>query len=320
MDEWQQPIKLYQTATDESTSRLHIEIIGDDTALVDALTVIAFWQVLQDMGVSKKAVVRVNSLGNSESQTMIRRSLTEYYQSLRSHLCTRCQEAFGKNPILLLNCLSENCQPYRSTAPQPIEHLTDESRTHLMLLLEYLDGADVPYDLAPHLVLEDPYATETVVTIETKTKTPVILAYGGRYDQVISQIDGPHTPAFGATINLEQLARVVGSKPTLTTAHTSPQILIIQLGRRARKKAIPLLINLGNQGLAVTMALGRESLRGQLKSAATMNVDVALIIGEREALDDSVIIRTMQDNTQETYPIDEVERIIEQKLAELADE
>ena len=66
------------------------------------------------------------------------------------------------------------------------------------------------------------------------------------------------------------------------------------------------------------MALGKESLKSQLRSANKMGAKLALIVGEREALDGTVMIRNMLDSTQETVDFEDVETAIEKKLEELA--
>jgi histidyl-tRNA synthetase len=332
MKTWPQPVKLYtfaqlfrydrpQKGRYRQHTQLSVEVLGDEAPLTDAMTILALWQILQDLGLDQIAVIELNSIGDFECRAKIREALRDYYKPILSHLCNNCQERYQKNPFRLLDCKEPECLQYRESAPAIIDNICDDCRAHFMLVLEYLDEANVPYDLNPYLVRGLDYYTRTVFEIRDRADTArqASLGGGGRYDGLVEQLGGPATPAFGFGLGIDRLVDKMIEREIEVSDTLGTEILVIQLGNRAKKKAIPLLVSLGKKGLAASMALGKESLKSQLKSASKMGAKLALIVGEREALDGTIIVRNMTDSTQETIDFDDVEEVIEKKLLEIDD-
>lgn len=331
MRTWSQPVKLYsfvqnfrydrpQKGRYRQHTQLNAEVFGDETPLTDAMTLLALWQVIQDLHLDDQLVIELNSIGDKVCRGHIRAALKSYYEPIVSHLCKQCQERFHTNPLRLLDCKEAECQQYREAAPATIDSLCTECRNHFMLVLEYLDEAGVPYDLNHYLVRGLDYYTRTTFEIRHRDdpSRQAVLGGGGRYDDLVEALGGPATPAFGFGLGVERIVEKLIERGIEVQPLLGTEILVIQLGDRAKKKAIPLLVSLSKKGLAASMALGKESLKSQLRSADKMGAKLALIVGEREAIDGTIIVRNMFDGTQDTVAFDDVEQVIERKLAELA--
>ena len=61
-----------------------------------------------------------------------------------------------------------------------------------------------------------------------------------------------------------------------------------------------LFAELEKSGILVAESFGRGSLKTQLRNANKLGVDIALIVGQKEALDETVIVKNMVAGTQET--------------------
>lgn len=330
MHTWPQPVKLYslvqnfrydrpQKGRYRQHTQVNVEVLGDATPLTDAMTLLALWQILQDVQLSNKLVIELNSIGDKNCCKKITEKLRKYFKSILPYLCLNCQERYETNPLRLLDCKEKECQKYRQSAPPIIDSLCADCREHFMLVLEYLDAAGVPYDLNPYLVRGLDYYTRTVFEIRDKkdTERQSSIVSGGRYDELVKTLGGKSTPAFGFGIGMERLIDKLQESKINIPDEAGTEILIIQLGKRAKKQAIPLLVDLAKKGQAVSMALGKESLKSQLKSANKMGAKLALIIGEREALDGTIICRNMVDSSQETVDAEDIVSVIEKKLAEI---
>lgn len=333
MHTWPQPVKLYslgqifrydrpQKGRYRQFNQLNVEVLGDQSPLTDAMTILVLWQLLQDLGLDKDAVIELNSLGDASSHEAINQGLREYFQPLLEKLSPLSQERFKSNPLRILDSKAPEDQPILEQAPQIVDFLNDASRSHFMTVLEYLDEAGVPYDLNPFLVRGLDYYTHTVFEIRDRTdeRRQAVLAAGGRYDGLVEVLGGSSTPAFGFGMGIERIVQKMQEKNLPVQPELGTEILIIQLGDRAKKKAIPLLVSLSKQGLAVSMALGKESLKSQLRSADRMGAKLALIVGEREALDGTIIVRNMYDSTQETVDFDDVAKVVAKRLDEMKDD
>ncbi|MBI4185583.1 histidine--tRNA ligase [Candidatus Berkelbacteria bacterium] len=331
MHTWPQPVKLFsfmpmfrydrpQKGRYRQHTQLDVEVLGDEAPLTDAMTILVLWQLLQDLGLDTDAVIELNSLGDSASHDAINQGLRTYFQPHLTSLSALSQERFKTNPLRILDSKDSEDQPFLEKAPQIVDFLNETSRTHFMTVLEYLDEAGVPYDLNPFLVRGLDYYTHTVFEIRDRTddRRQASLASGGRYDQLVEQLGGQATPAFGFGMGIERIVAKMIEKHLPADPEPGTEILIIQLGDRAKKKAIPLLVSLSKRGLAISMALGKESLKSQLRSADHMGAKLALIVGEREAIDGTIIVRNMHDSTQETIDFSDIERVVDTRLADLA--
>jgi histidyl-tRNA synthetase len=85
-----------------------------------------------------------------------------------------------------------------------------------------------------------------------------------------------------------------------------PRIFIAQLGNLAKKKSLKLFANLEKEGILLAESFGRGSLKSQLRTANKLGVEMTIIIGQKEALDETVIIKNMVTGTQETIPQEKV--------------
>ena len=315
-----------------------LELIGDADAVADAEIINVFYRFLLDWRLDD-AVVEVNSVGCPSCRPAYRAQLAQYYRSKVRGLCRDCKERFRMNPLRLLDCTEEKCVMTKKSAPQILDRLCEACRNHLKLLLEFLEELSVPYVLNPHLVRGLDYYTRTVFEAflpatekagsptaagapEEGGKVPranesgqshppsknLAIVSGGRYDGLIELVGGRPTPAAGGAMGLERLAQVIRERLTKVPEPAKPKVFLVQLGDLAKKKSFRIMEDLRRAGIAMSESLGRDSIRSQLKIADRLGAEFAIIIGQKEALDDTAIVREMSSGIQETIPR---ERLIE---------
>lgn len=292
------------------------EILGSDNSASDTILIMLMWQILQKLGLTDNMIIDINSIGCKVCRPIIKRKITEYYKRVNEYLCADCQERLKKNPLRLLDCKQEQCQTFIAEAPQIVDNLCNECQTHFRQILESLDDLNIPYNLNPQLVRGLDYYTRTVFEVrdEKDEKRQAVLGGGGRYDGLIEQLGGHPTPALGFALGYERLVEKMKEREIQPPAIPGPQVLIIQLGDKAQKKCLPLMANLNQAGFAVTCIPGKESLRAQLRMADRLKIPIALIIGQREAFDDTAILRDMREGVQETVDLKRIEQILAKKL------
>ena len=327
MHTWPQPVKLFlfgpmfrydrpQKGRYRQLHQFGVEVLGDAEPMTDALVILLLWQIFQDLNLSDLTVVELNSIGDKVCRPKIKKALTAYYKPHLSELCSDCQRRFQTNPLRLLDCKHEQCQPLKKNAPATVDNLCAACRTHFMTLLEYLDGAGIRYDLNPFLVRGLDYYTRTVFEVRDRNDEgrQASLAGGGRYDDLVELYDGPATPAMGFGLGIDRVIEKLQEKGIEAPIARGTDVLIIQLGDKARRAALPMVVKLGQLGIAASAALGKESLKAQLRSADKMNAKIALIIGQRESIDGTIIVRDMRDGTQETIDAEKMEKFVQEKL------
>jgi histidyl-tRNA synthetase len=86
---------------------------------------------------------------------------------------------------------------------------------------------------------------------------------------------------------------------TKAIAEPAPKVFLVQLGNAGKKKSLKLFENLRQAGISAAESLSRDSIKAQLKIADYLKVKLALILGQQEALEGTVIIRDMATGVQE---------------------
>ena len=161
------------------------------------------------------------------------------------------------------------------------------------------------------------YYTKTVFEIFTEGDPDLnfALAGGGRYDYLIEMLGGKATSAVGAAIGIERVIEVLKKRELCTNHKIKEKIFLIHIGDLAKKKSLSLVESLREAHINVIESLGKESMDAQMKVANKLQAPLALIFGQKEAYEESIIIRDMKTGAQEIVPLAKVADMIRKKLA-----
>jgi histidyl-tRNA synthetase len=261
-------------------------------------------------------MIDINSIGDKHCRPKIRKVLTQYFSKFKKNLCDDCQRRLETNPFRLLDCKEASCQPIKAGAPQIIDLLDDDCKKHFQIVLEYLDELDIPYDLNRYLVRGLDYYTKTVFELrEIKDdRRQSSIGGGGRYDELIELFGGPNTPAVGLGLGLDRIIDILKENNIPITPLETPDVCVIQLGDIARRFALTTIKNITRAGYNIITAPGKDSLKGQMRLANKVKAKLAIIIGQKEALDKTVIIKNLDDGSQETVTEKQLLKKLESKL------
>lgn len=326
-----QPVKIYSSGSvfrggkikeDEKRefSQVQIDAIGGSKPALDAEIIQIFWELLSRLGF-ENVVVQINSIGCPECRREYKDMLIDFYRPNSSKLCSSCKKMLKKNPMRLLNCKEEKCLRLSNNAPQMFDNLCEVCHDHFKGILEILDELDIVHSLNPKLVRDYGYYTRTVFEIwpgDNDKFHDKILASGGRHDSLVEMLGGRSTSAVGGCLELDQVVmsmKELGIKPY--ELHV-PSVYLAQLGELAKKKAFTIFQSLCNAGVDVYESFGRDSLRSQIKQAGKLNAKIMLILGQKEALDGSIIVRDLSTGIQEV--IDQQNLISELRKRLIKDE
>jgi len=298
------------------------EVFGEENPVVDAQIIQILYNILRELKL-KNLIIEINSIGDSQCRPYYKKLLVSYFKSRQISLCTDCRRRLRENPLRILDCKEEKCQRIIAGAPQMINHLCEECHKHFKEVLEFLDEINLPYRLNPYLVRGLDYYTKTVFEIfsevsqkEGSSELVVrnALAGGGRYDALVKLLGGKDTLASGGAAGIERIIALLKEKPIRFKEMLEPQIYLAQLGNLAKRKSLKLVENFRLGKIPIGESLGRDSLKAQLKMADKMKVKYALILGQKEALEGTIIIRDMASGGQETVKLEKVVREMKKML------
>ncbi len=298
------------------------ETLGVRDAAVDAELIVVAYNFLRDLGIESN--VFVNSIGTPADRERYIVELVGYLRSKRSYLSDESKKRITKNPLRILDSKDENDQIVIEDAPQIIDWLSDDSKNHFMKVLEYLDEADVPYVLKPTLVRGLDYYTDTVFELfatDEKIKTKLALGGGGRYDLLVEQLGGQPTAGSGFSIGLERVLLALEEKnrrtedePEEDALPTGPSLYFAHLGEQARKRGLGIIESLRREGVTLRHNFGKSSLKSQLELADKFKATHAVILGQKELQDNTIIIRDMSSGIQEIIDQKKLKKEIEKIL------
>lgn len=291
------------------------EAFGEQDAIVDAQMIQMAWRIVFHLGI-KNVTVHVNSIGCPQCRKLYRNLLMSYFESKRQKLCIDCKKRLEVNPLRILDCKEDKCAQVGQNAPQSVDHLCEDCRAHFKDLLEYLDELEIPFEIDPNLVRGLDYYTKTVFELfagptEEGAKKNA-LGGGGRYDGLVKLLGGEDTPAVGFAIGMDRVVNEMKKTGAKTYQPPRPRVFLAQLGSFAKRKSLRMFESLERSGIVVAESFGRGSLKSQLKIADRLKVELTLILGQKEAIDGTVIVKEMSSGVQEIVTaeklIDEVKK------------
>lgn len=332
---WPQPVKLYtygplfryenpQAGRFRQFHQIDFEVFGEQSPAIDAQIIQIFYTVLKELKFGH-LIVEVNSIGDVQCRPYYKKVLANYLRPRQNALCQNCKRRMKENPLRTLDCKDEKCQRVKLQAPQIIDHLCEGCKAHFKSLLEFLDEADLPYHLDPYLVRGLDYYTKTVFEIFTDKQIQPeeggetvlqrsALVGGGRYDNLVKILGGKDVPASGAAAGVERIVALMKERGLPPAQIPGPRVFLAQLGDLPKKKTLKLLEELRKAKINIGESLGRDSLRTQLAKADKLGVEYTLILGQREILDGTIVLRKMDTGEQETVRMEKVADELKQRL------
>lgn len=299
-------------------SQIGFEVIGGpNDPLYDAQLILIATLFLSEIGV-RQPTLRMSSIGCKVCKPLYRKQLQAFYKNYEKELCVDCERRFKTNPLRLFDCKRESCAPLKEKAPNLLDKLCATCRAHFCGALEYLDELQIPYALDPQLVRGLDYYSRTVFEVGIEGEAGIVgsVLGGGRYDYLLETLGGHLTPAVGWALGIERLVAVLKAQEVTVLPKALRRVFVVHAGDSAKKKALALVRDLWNRGVPVSEALTKGSLRAQLKTADKEGVRLALIIGQKEIYENSVILRDMQTGLQENVGIDTIVEEIRKRWRE----
>lgn len=293
------------------------EVLGADEPIVDAQLILIAREFFRELGID--VTVQINSIGTPSSRQAYLTELVSYFRTHRSKLSEDDKRRLQKNPLRLLDSKDEAIQELLAGAPQILDWIDDESKNHFMRVLEFLDEVEVPYVLNPLLVRGLDYYSRTVFEFwqadDDGSKAQNALGGGGRYDSLIEQLGGDReTPACGFAIGMERVARILQRREHPPEPRVKPVVFFAQLGDAARRVGLKMFEDFRKAGIPVAEASGKNALKAQLEVANKLDVKLTIILGQKEVLDETVIIRDMESGAQEIVDAKKIVSIVQKKL------
>lgn len=288
---------------------LSLQIYGVPKSIAEAILIQTTRALTIDLGYETH-VVRINSLGDRDSSTRYTRELTNYLKKRLDDLPPTARELMKVHVSEALLHLIEKGHELAYRCPSPLEHLSDLSRKHFREIVEYLDMSDTPYEIDPKLIGHHQCYSDALFAIDITDADGVNLPHqplhirGGRYSEFVYRHTKRDIPAAGAVVILKEKKAPIRTPRTQRGA--LPSVYVVQLGFGPKIASLILIDSLRRASVPVLQNLTCDSLSKQLRDAEAKGVKYTLIIGQKEYVEGTVILRDMEARSQEHVPLTSV--------------
>jgi histidyl-tRNA synthetase len=288
---------------------LALHIFGVEKSIAEAILIQTTRSLATDLGFTNTSV-RINSLGDRESITRFNRELNTYLKKRLEDMPPTARELMKEHPFVALMHLLEKEHELGYKCPNPMEYLSDQSRKHFREVVEYLDMSETPYEIDPKFLGHHECYSDTIFTLDTldeddlRVSDAPLSVRGGRYTAFTEKFLKRPLGATSAVVTLKE-KKAPQRTPRASLPKHAP-IYVVQLGFGPKIRSLLLVDELRRAGIAVKQNLASDSLSAQLRAAEAGNAAYTIIIGQKEYVDGTAILRDMTGRNQESVPLPEV--------------
>jgi histidyl-tRNA synthetase len=298
----------YKRMERKKTNTYTLHFIGSTSGIAEATLIRAALSILSEEG-CKNLRVDINCLGDKESIHLYERELTNYVRKFGVEFSEEFKQSVKEDVFNLFRLGTPEAISLREIAPSAITFLSPQSRIYFKEVLEYIEALGIEFRLTPELVGERNQSSHTIFAIkDTEDKEENTLAIGYRYSRLGRYLGlRKEIPMTGVTV-FASSEKDNGGK--IYKDLPKPKFYLVQLGREAKIKTLCLIESLREHSIPVHHFLGRDKLTTQLSNADNLRVSHLIIIGQKEALDNTATVRNISTRAQDTINLVDLPRYL----------
>lgn len=271
-----------------------VEVFGTQNPSADAEVIALINGLFEVLGLSKIRL-EINSIGCPKCRSKYHEKLREYFSQYKDKLCDTCLGRLERNPMRIIDCKSPVCSEIAKDAPKMIDFLCEECSDHFEKVKSYLDIAGVKYEVNPTIVRGLDYYTKTVFEfVSDNIGAQGTVCGGGRYDGLIEELGGQHTPSLGCAMGIERLLLLMESSGVEIPKPETCDLYIASMGDRASLKAFALTEDVRKSGFSAQCDIVGRGLRPQMKFADKIGAKFSLVIGDNEIDENKAEVKNME--------------------------
>ena len=282
--------------------QIDVELIGVAQPLGDVEAIALGAEILDALGILKRTVLELNTLGDTASRAAYRAALVVYYEGHKGSLSEDSLRRLEVNPLRILDSKDDGDKRVNAEAPAFEAYLTPEARDFFAKVRAGLDALGITYQLNSRLVRGLDYYCHTAfefVTTDLGAQGTVL--GGGRYDGLMGIMGGPETPGIGWAAGIERLALLIDEP-----AGPQRPIVIVPLGEAGEAAGLTIAQSLRRAGFSVDLGYS-GNLSRRMKRADKLNARAAIILGDNELARQVAALRDFDSGEQVEVPLSELE-------------
>lgn len=284
-----------------------VEMIGSESPLVEAELITLITKIIGKLGL-KDIEVHINSIGCPKCRAEYNKALLAYLKTYENQLCGTCKERMEKNPLRIIDCKVDSCKEIVKDAPRTVDYLCEDCAAHFSQLKSLLESLGIEYSVDTGIVRGLDYYTRTV--FEFVNKDGFTLCGGGRYDNLVKEIDGKQDiPAAGFGMGIERIIYFLGLEGIEIASPEKPDIYVGILGD-VSAEAYKIVTDLREKGFTAETDYFGKSLKAQMKYANKCGARYTVIIGEEELKNSQVKVKNMETGDEISCSLNDIAEVI----------
>ncbi len=282
-----------------------VECFGTASPAADAEVISLGYEIFGFLGV-EDIHLEINSIGCPECRKNYHTALKSYFESKKEELCPTCLERLDKNPMRILDCKSPVCSQIAQDAPVVIDYLCSDCADHFSKVQAYLDEMLIPYEINPQIVRGLDYYTRTVFEfVSDSIGAQGTVCGGGRYDGLIEELGGAHTPSLGFGMGIERLMLLLEAQGIKLPDAKRCDLYIAPIGDSASLVAARLVQNLRQGGISAQFDVVGRSVKAQMKYANKLGAKFTVVLGDDDIASNKVNVKNMDNGEIEIMNLDD---------------
>lgn len=281
--------------------QINMEVIGTKSISQDVQLITMLDRFFHEKLKLNNYSLQINFLGTSEDRQQYLKELKSFL-SKADGICKTCAERADRNPLRIFDCKNEACQKIYQKAPHIVDHLSEESHQEWEQLKQELTLLSVSFVYNPNLVRGLDYYNKTVFEFASENLgAQNAFCGGGRYDQLVKELGSRHDyPSIGAAIGIERLMMLLEPmRDSLAIPQPKPLVVLMPLAEAQQPLALLVADTLHAAGQEADTLLDGDSLKSMMRKANKMGAMYALIIGDDEQKNKSVLVKNMITGDQQ---------------------
>lgn len=296
-----------------------VELLGTDDPEADVEVVALGWRFYEALGL-RQVTLKLNTLGAPGDRPRYLEVLREHFEANLDALSEQSRETLAKNPLRVLDSKRPEDAEVVAAAPVLLDHVSDEAGQAFERVQAGLRALGIPFELAPRLVRGLDYYTHTTFEYAGVGlgATQDALGGGGRYDGLVEEMGGKPTPGIGFALGVDRILLAADAEGAFPAPAPAVDAFVVDVVDGSH--ATVLCDELRRAGLGADRAYDGRSMKAQMKRAGASGAAVALIVGEQEVADGTVVVRDLRTSEQEAVPrgevVERVTRLVSEAMVE----
>ncbi|MFI4957331.1 MAG: histidine--tRNA ligase [Gammaproteobacteria bacterium] len=272
---------------------------------IDAEIIQVSQTLFKKLGILDSLRLEINTLGMPEERSAYRKALVEHFEAQPELLDEESKERLAKNPMRILDTKNPDLKPVVATAPKLMDYLGEATLAHFERLKQLLTDLGIEFTVNTAIVRGLDYYTHTVFEwITDALGAQGTVCGGGRYDGLVELLGGKSTQGIGFALGMERLIGLLPIEQRTLKAH----VCVLPSAESTTGMSLMFANTLRESvpGLRVETLLGGGSLKNLFKRADKSGATFAVVIGEEEKAENTVILKALRDNMEQArWPIDD---------------